>query len=163
VLQDLLACPDSPLEPEDTIKQILFSPESPGYRPTLADVLARGSTNKWDKLSPAELAHAQQAADHLVRRSQEKDAFKGFKPKDKRIIVWDNRRAEAGRDADRRRLRPQVFQAFPPGYSKDAQLAMVHLNFPWSVHSGTGTYVLARKQGGWVVIIRIFVYFLRSR
>jgi hypothetical protein len=155
----MLGCPDSPLEPEDATKPILFSPEAPGYRLTLADVLDWQSTTKLDKLSSAQLAPAHQAAGHLVRRCEEKDAFKGFKPKDKRTIVGDKRRADAERAANRPRRRPQVFQAFPPGYSEDRQLAIVHVAFPWSIDSGTATYMLARKQGNWVVVISIFVYF----
>jgi hypothetical protein len=157
VLQDLLALP-----PDSLLRttEVLFSPDAPRHRPTHDDVFARGRTNKWDQLPPAQLSLARQAADDLIRRSEEKDAFKAFKPKDKRIIVWDKRRAEAERDSHGRYSRPQVFRAFPPGYSKDAQLAMLHLNFPWSVHAGTATYVLARKQGEWVIVTRVFVYFV---
>jgi hypothetical protein len=99
VLKDLLTWPDSPLEPRhETRKQILFSPEAPGYRPRLEEILDRQDAKEWNKLSPVQLGLAREAAEDLVRRLKEKDALKGFRPKDKRIVIWDKRGADGKRD-----------------------------------------------------------------
>lgn len=163
VLMDLLTWPDSPLESHETTKRILFSQEGPADRPTVADVLdGKHAKKKWAKLSRIQRGLAREAAGDLVRRLEEKDAFKGFRPKETRIVIWDKRGADEKRDPRSLLIRPQVFRAYAPGYSRDRQLAIVRLTFPWSgpMHSGDGTYVLARKEGEWVVLIRVFAYYL---
>jgi hypothetical protein len=159
VLKDLLSCPDSGLLSRETNKRIHFSPEAPSYRTDLEHVLDRWKREKeWDKLSPVQFALAQQAARELIRRLEEKGVFEGFKPKDERIIIWDKARADATRDPQHWPL--QVFHAYAPGYSQDRQLAIVRLTFDCFLHPGHTTYILARKEGKWVVLTRIVVIFV---
>jgi hypothetical protein len=157
VLKDLLSWPDSPLR-DATKKQILFSPEALDYRLNVSDVLQQHDSREWDKLAPAQLGLATEAAGDLMRRLDGKEILKGLTLKDERIVVWDKKQAVAKRGRLRGRARPQVFRAFAPGYSRDRQIAVVRLTFPWSIHSGYATYVLARKESEWAVLIREFVY-----
>jgi hypothetical protein len=52
------------------------------------------------------------------------------------------------------------FTANTPGFSRDKQIAIVRVHFPWSIHSGYNTYVLARRDGERVVVVRLGVLFL---
>jgi hypothetical protein len=157
VLTDLLSWPDSPLEfPETAEKQLLFSPEALTDPLKVSEILDGHGWRKRTKLSRAEVRLAREAAGDLVRRREMKHSFSGLRPKDPRIVIWDRIRAESKRG----RVRPQVFRAYAPGYSRDRRLAIVRLTFPWSIHDGEGTYVLARKEGEWVVLTRDFVYYL---
>jgi hypothetical protein len=161
VLVDLLTWPDSPLRPRDaTKKQINFSLRSPDFQPKASDILSRHDQREWDKLSPAQLGLAREAAADLVRRVERKDKLQGLKLKDKRIVVAHDSEAVAKRERKRRRVRPQVFRAFAPGYSRDGKIAIVRLNFPWSIHSGYATYVLAWKESEFLVLMRDVVIHL---
>jgi hypothetical protein len=161
VLKDLFSCQGSPLESRNaTKKQILFSPEALMAGLTVLD--ERPQT-QLKTLSPAQLDLARKANEDLVRRVKAKEFFKDLKLKDERIVVWDKVRADADatiRKVGRRFGGPQVFHAYAPGYSQDRQLAIVRLTFPWSMHSGNGTYVLTRKEGEWVVLSRDFLIYL---
>jgi hypothetical protein len=158
VLKDLLSWPESPFRPRDaTKKQILFSPEALTGRLTVADVLQRHDPRGWQKMSPVQIVLASEAARHLARRLDAKDTLKGLKLKDERIAIWAKAGADAKRDRPSRRARPQVFRAYAPGYSHDRQVAIVRLAYPWSIHSGYATYVLARKENEWVILVRDFV------
>ncbi len=99
-----------------------------------------------------------------MHRLGQKEPLKGFRPKDRRILISD----EIGtpRKYDPLRLfRPQVCCAYAPGYSRDGQLAIVRLTLPWSggKHGGNGTYVLTRNEGDWVVLTRVFVHYRSDR
>ncbi len=87
-----------------------------------------------------------------------KHSFKDLRPKDRRIVISD----KIGAETKPGRVDPQGFRAYAPGHCRDRLLAIVRLTFPWSGgrHSGDGTYVLARKEGEWVVLTRDFVYYL---
>jgi hypothetical protein len=160
VLKDLLSLPGSPLETrKGAKKQILFSSVSLNSRLKPSDILEQTTPGEWKKLSPAQLGLAREAARELVRRLEGKEVLKGLKLEDPRIVIWD--KAREGSEQDLRSFRrPQVFHAYAPGYSRDQRLAIVRLTFPWSKHSGHGTYVLARIDRGWAVLVRDFVYFL---
>lgn len=47
-----------------------------------------------------------------------------------------------------------------PGYSTDGQRAMLQLHHSWSMHGAIVTYVLALKEGQWVVVVRDQAVFL---
>jgi hypothetical protein len=109
--------------------------------------------------SPVHLGLAREAAESLVRRVNDKEPFKDLKLKDQRIVVWDKTREVAETEKRNNFLRPQIFRAYPPGYSQDRQVAIVRLTFPWSIHGGDGTYVLVKKEGKWTVLIREIAYY----
>ena len=165
-LKDLLTHPKSPLQRERPIGgKLLFSPEARTGGVRVREILRRGEWKEWDALAPGELAGAEEAARDVVRRVQANELFKRFDPKDKRIVVYDRvQQQKDARDPDTsKRLRSrQVIGAYPPGYSQDRQLAIVHLSFPWSsgFHTGDVTYALVKRDGRWVVIVRQVTYYV---
>jgi hypothetical protein len=161
VLRDLITLPHSPFahrgEPN---RPIVFSPERIALPVSAEDLLDRRYAEaQWNKLSAAQIELARQAARQLVRRQDDRDEFERFRPQDRRIVS-EKKRDEAEREPGFPDLGPQTFRAFTPGYSRDRQFAMIRLHFPWGSHTGRATYVLARKDGEWVILIRSFVYFL---
>lgn len=160
VLKDLMTLPDSPLTPRGAAeKQIRFSLEALNDRLSVAEVLEQHHRDQWRRLSPDQTKKVRESAQNLVRRLADKDPFERFKPKDERIILLDKVREEELRATTRRSRRPQVFRAYAPGYSNDRRIAIVLLTYPWSGrHSGEGTYVLAKENDRWVVLLRDFVY-----
>jgi len=160
VLKDLLTWSDSPLEPRKAKeKQIRFSPEALTVKLELGDVFERPFPEQWKKLTPAQLGRAREAAVDLVHRVGEKDALKGVKLKDPRIIIWDKAREAAEPKRRGAYDHPQVFEVHAPGYSQGQEIAIVRVRFPWSIHGGFGTYVLLKKEGEWIVLVRDFIYF----
>lgn len=163
VLVDLVSHPDSPVETKkESKKRIFFSTDAPTYQVQAAEVLRTSDDKKLEKLSKEQLASARVAAQHLARRAAKKDVFKVFVPKDKRITMYSKEEADKDKDLYSSRQRPQVFYAYPPGYSADQQLAVVHLSFTWSgnLHGAAGTYVLTKQKDEWIVILRNFTFFL---
>jgi hypothetical protein len=147
VLLDLFSCRNSPLGSKE---EVFFSSE-PATRPMgNAAVMFHDRYNKKWKLPEAELRLAREAAGDLVRRQEKKDNFKDLKLKDERIVVCDKKRA----DAENKSVCHQLFSAYPPGYSTDGQLAVVRMAFPWSIHQGDLTYILAKKAGKWTILSR---------
>jgi hypothetical protein len=160
VLNDLLVWRDSPLLPAEPGEPILlFSQEALAQEVTVARVLRRRNVEEWDKLSGEQLALAREAAEDLVRRLPKNDAYKRFASTDRRIRAVDKRQTEA---ATRVHYpdRPQLVRAYAPGYSRDQRLAVVRLDFDTARHGGVGTYILAKENGRWVVLLRDFRYFL---
>jgi hypothetical protein len=157
VLNDLRTWSDSPFEGRNEVDQaIYFSPVKLAGPVSAADILDRFNSEKeWDKLSSAQLKLAEEAAGDVVRRQAESESFESFRPKDRRIVISHPKQVFQGLSSG-----PQVFEAYKPGYSWDRQLAIVRSEFPWSIHSGHVTYVLAKKDGGWVVLVRSFVYYV---
>ena len=95
VLKDLLTWSQTPLEPRNaTTKEILFAPNAVTRPVEAAEVLRTHSRDEWAKLSPEELGLAREAAENLARRSEAKDALKGLKFNDPRIVVWDKARGK---------------------------------------------------------------------
>ena len=153
VLKDLLTWPDSPLEfPRATEKRLLFSPEALTDPLEVSDILDRLDRKKRAKPPRTQRELVREAAEDLVRRREVKHSFRDLRPKDPRIVIGDEGRA----DMKRGRVGPQVFRAYAPGYSRDRRLAVVRLTYPWSIHEGEGTYVLAKKGGEWIVLSRYF-------
>lgn len=165
-LKDLLADPASPLEPRVAERQqILVSTEASNRVPSSEDILLKYDMEQWKKLSPAQLELAQMAAKDVARRARSKERFQGFAPKDPRIVQFtqaDEEKAEREKDPVKRLRRPQVFRAYPPGYSADGTLAVVYLAYPWSggFHSGVATYVLARRGKAWDVLMHQLILYV---
>ncbi|HET6324796.1 MAG TPA: hypothetical protein VFG04_08855 [Planctomycetaceae bacterium] len=181
VLSDLLARPHSPVEsirsPQDAKEpatpQLLFSTEPPAGKIEGGEVFPRGGggalaedfANEWEHLSAREQAGAKVAADDLARRARNKDGFKTFVPKNKRITMFTKEAEAKQREIDARTkgfggLGPQVFRAFAPGYSADRRVAVVFLSFGWSIHSAQAIYILVRRDDHWSVVVRNLVFFL---
>lgn len=166
VLKDLFTDPASPLEPRVAERtQILFSTEALSRVPSVEDILLKHDTKQWKKLSPSQLKLVQVAAKEVARRAKSKERFQGFAPKDPRIVQFTRaveEKAEREKDLAKRLRRPQVFRAYPPGYSADGTLAVVYLAYPWSggFHSGVATYVLARRGQAWDVLMRQFIIYV---
>ena len=162
VLVDLLSYPDSPIEPKEKAKkEIHFSTEALSHGIKAADVLRVSDDKKLGKLTADQLVSAREAAEHLAQRAEKKDVFKDFAPKDNRIRMYSREQAEKDKQLNIFE-RPQVFRAYSPGYSRDQELAIVHLFFTWSsnFHGAAGTYVLAKRKDGWTVLLRDFMFFL---
>ena len=152
VLLDLVADPESPVEGRKLLNQIRFSPAPAERLPQLETVLRRFDAKAWDRLSAAQLEAVRKGADDLLRRTKARDSLASFRPKDARIVRSTGEPGDAA-------LRPQVFRPYPPGYSADRQLAVVHLVFPWSIHSGDATYVLTRRADRWSIVLKQYVLY----
>ena len=121
-------------------------------------MLERQDAKEWEKLSRSELELARQAAEELVRRSRNGAPYNGFTSKDKRVGVLDKEHTAA---ALRIRFpeRPEVVRAYAPGYSRDQRVAALRVAFTKDRHGGVGTYILAKKDGRWVILVRDLRYF----
>lgn len=166
VFKDLLTAHDSPLDPPrpGARREIFFYPaefkEDADFseEAEVSHALRQKDRKKWKKLSNAQHELVLHAGRNLVHRRKMKGSFSGLKFKDPRIVLWDKARDDAEDENDRRNRRRQVFHVSPPGYSQNEEVAIVNFSFPWSIHGGTGTYVLARKGNDWVILIRDFGY-----
>jgi hypothetical protein len=168
VMVDILTAKDSPWEdysgserPKPAKRRIRLSIDTQKYGPTEDAIISRQYKSDWDKLSEDEMLSARQAVKAVLERASEKGWLKGYKPKDRRIVVVDAKKEEKANN-ERSFIRPQVFRAYPPGYTKDGKMACVHLWYPWSggFHSGVATYVLAFREGKWVVLVRQFIRYV---
>jgi hypothetical protein len=162
VFEDLLTYTgdDSPVATRGSSpKKLLFSPRAAAVRLQVDDVLDRYQRERWDKLTEFELAGAREAAEHLVRRIGTDDLFIPFRPKDARVLIQSDADDGTGRErlnvADDRPIR-----AWPPGYSQGKGFCIVRLVIPWGIHHAEATYLLARRDAKWVVLLRQFVYYL---
>jgi len=172
VLHDLLARDVVEL-PEGAAKQLLFSTEAVDSEQAsirAADVLEEfpqtilaevsGEKLLFANLSQEQSKLVREAAEHMARRVTAKDAVKPFVPKDKRIKMYSKKvEKQYPKNVDER-WGPQLFQARPPGYSKNRQLAIVFIDFGWSnnFHPVLARYILIKKEGGWIVL-RASLYF----
>jgi hypothetical protein len=161
VLKDLLSWADSPWEGTKgkADRKIYFARESTTLVRDPDTVIREAASKDWANVTPEQIKLAQTAANNLVNRLQEKRPFKEIKPTDNRIVVLEKKEADwiPEKASDRVNIK-QVFRATVPGYSKDGQLAVVEVRFPWSghMHDGAGVYLLAHKENAWVVLVRDF-------
>src|ERR1700728_3853072 len=113
---DLLARPQSPVEnrsarlerkgPAET--RLFFSTEALTAKIEGGEVFPRGAggapwedfAKEWGHLSAREQASARPAADDLARRARNKDGFKTFVPKNKRIRMYTKQEEEKQREID---------------------------------------------------------------
>jgi hypothetical protein len=160
VLADFLTIPEFLKRDARGRPRILFSLKRPRYRPNAKEIVEPVDLKQWAKLSQAQLDCARQAALDLVRRLEEKDAYKGFTPKDERIAFWDETRFDAKRFPRMGPWYPPVLRAYAPGYSRDGRIAILRVSFTSDLHGGSGIYVLTRKEDKWVVLVRDLGYFL---
>lgn len=158
---------------EPATPQLLFSTEPTAGKIEGGEVFPRGGggalteafAKEWEHLSAGEQAGAKVAADDLARRARNKDGFKAFVPKNKRITMFTKEAEAKQREIDARTkgfggLGPQVFRAFAPGYSADRRVAVVFLSFGWSIHSAQATYILAKRDDQRSVVVRNLILFL---
>jgi hypothetical protein len=128
---------------------------------TVVQVLQHHDEALWAKLSPQQLALAQEAADHLVQRLQRDDPFKPFEPTDERVKVYHKPPpATDALEALGRTMKDRPVTAWPPGFSTDHRFAVVKLGVPWSMHHADGLYLLTKEDGAWKVVLRQFIYYV---
>ncbi len=162
VLDDILTYrgEDSPVAVQGSPPtEILFEPKPVQYPQTIDEVLFRHQQELWTKLTPTQTSASREAADHLVKRIQNRDFFVAFKPQDKRVRIHEEREAQTAEESVRSRF-DRPIEAWPPGYSKNKRFAVVRLIVPWSIHHAEGTYVLSEDHGKWTVRLRQFVYYV---
>jgi hypothetical protein len=162
VFKDLLTASDSPVEVKGKHKKKLYFAREPLKDSPKPEHILYGleRATKPHKLSAEELKNAREAATDLARRGKEKEPFKDLKPKDDQIVVVEKKDADKN-EADPLRRRMQLFRANAPGFSRAGTLAVVRFVFPWSAHHiGYVTYVMAKRDGKWVVLTRDLVYLL---
>ena len=155
VLQDLLTYSgdDSPVLIKDSPpNELIFAPNAATWPQTVDAVLYRQEEKPWARLTAAQQILVQEAASNLVMRANSTNSFASFKPVDSRIRLFTD---ETTPDVFGRPIR-----AWPPGYSDDNSIAVVRLSIPWSIHHADGTYILARSDTGWTILLRQFVYYV---
>jgi hypothetical protein len=158
VLRDLITYDgiDKPLSVGPAPREVFFNPEP--YRSGLAGVLEPLRRQKiWERMSGQERAVAQEAAEHLAKRTDTKDTFKLYRAQDSRIHVSTKRREP---DKNARYFARYPVQAWAPGYSSDGTYAVVQLFFPELLHPSIGTYVLQKQDEKWKVLFCAFVTYL---
>jgi len=164
VLVDLLSNPDSMSGwNKETKKEIYFSTDVPSHGTQAleaAEILRPSDDKKLEKLSADQLVSRREAAEHLVQRVGNKDVFKDFVPRDKRVRMYSKEEREKDEQRDFFNRLNDVFSAYSPGYSRNRELAIVHLSFRWSIHGAVGTYVLTKKKDGWIILLSDFIFFL---
>jgi hypothetical protein len=158
----VMAVLDSMLREQDA-KGTIFFPPYGSTRPVLFDsvpscyaltsdgVLKRSDEKRWAVLTSAELRATREAAEDLATRAPVCGGE--FVMADPRIALQKGAGENTG-------IFSGAATAFPPGYSKDGRLALVLISFPWSIHTASGTYVLAFGKGRWQVRLRDFAHFL---
>jgi hypothetical protein len=162
VFKDLLTASDSPVEGKGTDKKKLYFAREPLKDTPKPEhfLYSLEQATKPHKLSAEELKHALEAATDLARRGKEKEPFRDLKPKDDQVVVVEKKDADKN-EADLLRRRMQLFRANAPGYSCAGTLAVVRIEFPWSAHHiGYRLYVIAKRDGKWVVWTRHILYIL---
>jgi hypothetical protein len=160
MLSDLLARRDPPVFVAVRGRaNILFSQMPPARKVTVPTILERKEPKEWEKLSSDQLELVRQAAIDLVRRLPKKNACERFAFKDSRVQVIGERETSAtvGTEFPDR---PELVRAYAPGYSPDKRVALLRVTFTAGHHGGVGTYVLARKSSGWMILLREFQYFM---
>lgn len=170
VLLALLSDPKSPLEPPlgprtAVPKKIFFSSEAGNGQVRTEDLLLRHAAEERKTLSTVRMKAALEAAAEVARRAAAKERFQNLTPRDPRIVLYsktDHERDSKETDVVKRIQQPQVFRAYPPGYTSEGRLAVVHLTFPWSGgrHSGNATFVLTRKGNVWSVVMRQYLLYV---
>jgi hypothetical protein len=106
------------------------------------------------ELSAVQVQRALEAAKNAAWTQHERDFVESFRPKDQRIVVLDERRADAP-DEVRARRRVEIVRAHTPGFSQDKQVAVVRVLLPVRLHVEYVTYVLARQDSNWTVLARV--------
>jgi hypothetical protein len=153
VLKDLLSSKESPLEgmrvpeAERRIRLFVEAGQRDFYSREISIDISRALP---DTVYRGRARWIAQSVDDHVRRSARKNSFEAFRPTDHRIILTEQANEPTTNSVYRRRR--QVFLAYPPGYSRDGELAIVRMTFPWSIHSGYVVYVLSKENEGWRVL-----------
>jgi hypothetical protein len=132
------------------------APDSADWPVTVDDVLYRHDAKYWKAFPPADDAALAQAAANLVSRTTSRAGFFGFRSRDSRVKVVEPNATPKPRYQF---LETRPIRVWPPGFSGDQRLAIVRMSIPWSIHHANATYVLAKRQGNWVLQVRQFVYY----
>jgi hypothetical protein len=139
---------------------VYVSKDSRDWRPKASQILSHHDEKKWTALTQAQLAAASEAADDLIARVDNKDPLPEFRSTSSRLKIYEDAGAATQPTRENPYRRERASSVLPPGYSKDGRYAIVHLVFPWSIHSGEVTYILERTDRGWKVLLRDFIYYV---
>ena len=162
VLNDLVtyAGEDSPVFSQGKgPTSVWFSPACVQRKITVESLLERHREEAWKTLSGAQHDAATDAAADVVRRIGTVQSFETLSGLDPRLDVrkTDDHAEQQGVSVRDPYNRPVT--AWPPGYARDQQIALVRLVIPWSMHHAEGTWLLDRSGGQWVVLLRQFQYY----
>lgn len=125
----------------------------------VSDVLAERDKKKWKSLTKSQSSAAIEAAEDLIVRVEKEEPLPELRSTSGRI----QSAGRAGPATQRTREDPFPERSSAvclPGYSRNGRYAVVHLWFPWSIHSGEATYILERTDRGWKVLLREFTYYV---
>ena len=148
---------DSPVVVQGAVAVPLeTAPHSADWPVTVEDVLYRHDAKYWKAFPPSDEAALAQAAADLVSRTTGGGGFSGFRSGDSRVKVVE---PNATPQPPYQFLATRPIRVWPPGFSGDRRLAVVRMSIPWSIHHANATYVLAKRQGNWVLQVRQFVYY----
>jgi len=156
VLEDL-SIYDGPYRPlnlgRKVPRDIYFSLQAlePGWTPNALGPLEK----EWPNISKSERRLIRQATDLVADRHRLGHVLEDFAVTNRAIHVIKTEPDDAGMNAPSGQRYP--IQAWPPGYSEDRSLAVVHLYFSEVLHSSLGTYVLILENGTWKIRYRGFV------
>ena len=137
-------------------KELTFSGQGlDHYGGMMRTTLDRAVAGPWKSLPAPDRVAALAARADMIRRMNHGQPFAPFRPTDRRLSLWEDNPASTrpatrpwGLDG------PRPIHLAPPGYGQDGRVALVVLQFPWSVHSGDAVYVLRRQGANWDVISR---------
>ena len=162
----LLDLVDSPDEDSATLRQeqgrgkVLFTTRSRYWVGTLNQELDSAASEKWKSLSAPDRNAAKEAGVDLIDRVKSGQGFAAFRPRDRRILLWEDDPASTQpADPLSRALKPRPICAAPPGYADQRRIAVVVFSFAWSMHGGDATYVLRFDGTKWNVISRHLAYY----
>ena len=154
---------ESPTEwTRDQSKPVYVS-RNPPERPMEASrVLSLSDEKKLKTLKNAERDAATEAANDLVARAGKGEPLPELESTSGRVKIYEDAGAATQPTRENFLAGERASSVFLPGYSKDGRYAVVRLGFPWSgrMHSGEATYILARTDGGWKVLLRDFIYYV---
>lgn len=162
-LADLLTLTDSPLVMQRGTPpaEIRFAERPAPYRVTEQAITQQHEKEKWAALSERDVDAVTEAAREVVRRHENGEGFKPFRPRDPRVKIEADPTTTTTTPATRRsRFDDRPVRAWPPGYTAEGQYAVVFLTIPWSMHSAETTYLLKRDGNGWRILLRQFVYYV---
>ncbi|WP_165226333.1 hypothetical protein [Aquisphaera insulae] len=151
VFEDVLGAKESPLgPPEPSQRHLWLLTAKVKRRPPegRCDDEISGHTGK---LTTDQVARAKEAIQDFHAREPVPGLIAEFTTEDSRISKRDG-----GGDPVSDLI--QLFSAYPPGFARDHQTAVVRIGFTWSMHSGTGTYILELRDGKWVVVSKDLRY-----
>jgi hypothetical protein len=132
---------------------------------SLTNVLRPDEVTPWKGLPASQQNRVQTAAKEAVHRAESREQLQYLVSSDPDIVLCSKKDKEAWISAEpaasRWRRRIQFLHTYPPGYTSDQKLAVVHLDFAWAInHVGDATFVLERQNEIWSVQMRQYHFYV---